>query len=107
MIKTYAKVVNNTVKNVITSTQEDIVTFDGTFIECSLDGSIRYNYPEIGAEYRESDDAFINPPLHSDWILNTETFKWEPPVAKPAENYLWSDGAWREFILDSRTGPEA
>lgn len=57
----------------------------GTWIESKLDGSIRYNAAIPGGTYDAENDAFIGiKPLDS-WILNTETFKWEPPVAAPTD----------------------
>ena len=43
----------------------------------------RGNYAGVGFEYREDLDAFIppKPPLYAgvaDWVLNEETFSWEP-----------------------------
>jgi hypothetical protein len=38
----------------------------------------RKNYAGIGCTYDETADAFIAPkPIQGDWVLNTETWKWE------------------------------
>lgn len=100
MIKTYAKINSGLVTNLILATEEDIVLMDGKFIECSIDESIRYNYPHIGASYDENNDAFINKSPHEDWVLNNETFKWESPIAKPEGAHYWSNGAWQPIVVE-------
>ena len=42
---------------------------------------LRGNYAGIGYEYREDLDAFIAPRPGDDWVLNEETFTWEPVEA--------------------------
>ena len=99
MIKTYAKMSGNIVENVILATEEDLSTLEGIFIECSQDGSIRFNYPQIGATYDLENDAFINKPLYQSWILNSQ-FKWDPPVPKPESGqWFWDENStsWIEI----------
>lgn len=84
MIKTYAKINGNIVENVILATEEDIVTLNGVFIECSEDGSIRYNYPSIGSTYDAENDAFILNKPYPSWVLD-ENFKWVAPTPKPTD----------------------
>jgi len=98
MIKTYAKMSGNVVENVILATEEDIITLEGTFIECSEDGSIRFNYPQIGSIYDLENDAFINKSPYQSWILNSQ-FKWEPPTPKPESGkWFWDENtaSWVE-----------
>lgn len=38
----------------------------------------RGNFAGLGFEYREDLDAFIPPKPGEDWVLNEETFTWEP-----------------------------
>jgi hypothetical protein len=45
--------------------------------------ALRYNYASIGGTYDEEADAFIPPKPYDSWILNTEIYDWEPPVAQP------------------------
>lgn len=59
----------------------------------------RGNYAGPGYEYREDLDAFIPPKPHASWILNEDTFTWEPPIPKPSgEKHVWDEqaGAWVE-----------
>lgn len=53
----------------------------------------RMNYAGIGFLYDKHLDAFIPPKPFSDWILNTSTCLWEPPVPMPADGslYRWSE----------------
>lgn len=99
MIKTYAKLNGNIVENVILSTEEDLLDLNGVFVECSEDGSVRYNYPSIGSIYDAENDAFINPNPYQDWILNDETFKWEAPIAKPEGPHFWYNGNWEPIVV--------
>jgi hypothetical protein len=47
------------------------------------DGSFRVRYAAIGYFYSEELDAFLYPKPYLSWILNTETYEWDPPVPKP------------------------
>lgn len=55
----------------------------------------RKNYAGVGYKYDEIYNAFIPPQPFPSWTLNFETFLWEPPVPKPADEdpdtevYLW------------------
>jgi hypothetical protein len=101
MIKTYAQINSGIVENVILATEEDILTINGTFIECSEDGSIRYNYPSIGSTYDSENDAFILPKPYASWILGDD-FKWSAPKDKPSEGkWFWSEESqdWLEIIV--------
>jgi len=40
--------------------------------------AFRKNYAGIGFTYDEARDAFIPPKPGDDWILNEETYSWEP-----------------------------
>lgn len=58
---------------------------------------LRGNYAGEGMIYDESLDAFIDPAPYPSWILNTEKYKWEPPVEPPSEGPGW---VWDESSLD-------
>lgn len=52
-------------------------------IQCSYNGNFRNIYPGHGYIWREDLDAFIEPKPSptlevADWVLNKETFIWEP-----------------------------
>jgi hypothetical protein len=56
---------------------------DAVWLQTSYNGNFRGNYAAIGGTYREDLDAFISPkPLPdeyvSEWVLNEETYAWEP-----------------------------
>jgi hypothetical protein len=45
-----------------------------------IDGGVAFrgNYAGVGFTYDEALDAFIPPAPGDDWVLNEETFSWEP-----------------------------
>ena len=98
MINTYAKIKGTTVDNIILATEEDILTLEGNFVQCYEDESVRYNYPQIGGTYDKENDAFINIKPFEDWVLNSETFKWEAPIAKPEGKHFWYEGSWIPIV---------
>jgi hypothetical protein len=50
-----------------------------SFIQCSYNSNFRGVYPGIGYTYEGTLDAFIPPkPEDGEWVLNEETFTWEP-----------------------------
>jgi hypothetical protein len=48
------------------------------FVQCSYNGNFRNLYPGAGYLYNETLDAFILPKPGGDWILNEDTYSWEP-----------------------------
>lgn len=59
------------------------------------------NSPQIGAKFDEELNAFISPKPDPTYILNTETFQWEPD--KTLEYDLYGDGTmykWSEEEQD-------
>jgi hypothetical protein len=70
----------------------------GQWVETAADGSIRKNYAGIGYTYDSQNDAFVPPQPYPSWILNQQTFRWDPPVPHPdIENkYEW---VWDEPSL--------
>jgi len=55
----------------------------GTWKQTSYNHNFRKNYAGIGYTYDEELDAFIEPRPFPSWTLNTQTGKWEPPIAIP------------------------
>ena len=53
----------------------------------------RGNYAGIGYRYDDTLDAFIPPQPYASWILNADTFAWEPPVPAPddGQRYTWDE----------------
>lgn len=54
---------------------------------------IGYNYAGIGYNYDSNAKAFYVPSPYSSWIINTNTYTWEPPVPRPTDNnnYFWNE----------------
>ena len=57
---------------------ETIISNDPRSIEYSLDTSITNNPASIGYRYDSNLNAFIPPCSDDTYILNTQTFEWEP-----------------------------
>jgi hypothetical protein len=70
---------------------------DTNWIQTSYNGNFRKNYASGGGTYNKELDAFIAQKPYASWILNTDTCKWEAPIAKPDENKLYT---WNEDILN-------
>jgi len=102
MMKNYAVLDdNNYVINLIIS-EDEIEFFENRkCVEYSEDGSIRLNSAQIGCQYLEDQDIFVQKQPYHSWILNTSTYRWEPPIEKPE-----GPAAWDEFNKRWNT-PEA
>jgi hypothetical protein len=53
---------------------------------------LRKNFAGIGYFYDAEADAFYPPKPYDTWVLNTDTYLWEPPFAPPNEpgkKYAW------------------
>lgn len=61
--------------------------------QTSYNRNFRKNYAGSGFTYDEENDAFIPPKPYKGWILNTNTFNWDPPrpIPNPEEPYYWDD----------------
>ena len=104
---------NNIVTQVIIAEQDFINIIEGEWIQTSyntyggkhlLGGTpLRYNYAGIGYIYNREHDAFYAPQPYNSWILNKETFIWEPPIPYPTDDkmYNWDESIinWKEIIL--------
>jgi hypothetical protein len=109
----YAKVVNGIVEKVIVADETFFETFvddsAGQWLQTSYNtrGNIHYgadglpddgfplraNYAGIGYSYDSVNDVFISPKPYASWVLNTQTFLWESPIAKPEDGnkYYWDE----------------
>lgn len=56
---------------------------DTNWKQTSYNGNFRKHYASIGFTYDESADVFYEPQPFASWTLNTETYKWDPPLPKP------------------------
>lgn len=52
---------------------------------------LRANYAGPGYTYDSVNDVFYSQPPYTDWVLNTSTWLWEPPIPYPTDggNYYW------------------
>jgi len=112
----FAKVNNGIVEQVIVAEPEFFQTFvdssPGTWIQTSYNtrGGVHYdpetrqpstdqskalrkNYAGIGFTYDAQRDAFIEPKPFESWTLNETSCLWEPPVAMPDDEQLYT---WNE-----------
>ena len=63
----------------------------------------RKNYAGVGDYYDESKDAFIPAKPFDSWILDEDTYQWEPPVAYPEEeggHYSWDEATTNWINLE-------
>jgi hypothetical protein len=68
----------------------------------SYNGNIRKNYAGIGFKYDTDLDAFVPPKPFASWLLNNETAQWNPPVAMPNDEgmYSWDEEtiSWKKVL---------
>lgn len=70
------------------------------------DGGVpfRANYASIGYTLDTTvvqngvTGVFYEPQPYPSWVLNTQTYLWEAPVAKPSGDYVWNESSlsWQE-----------
>lgn len=73
-------------------------TLDENVIEYSMDPSITNNPAAVGYTYNVDLNAFIPPCPDETYILNTQTFEWEPD---PELEYdLHGDGILYKYVPD-------
>ena len=53
------------------------------WIQTSYNNNFRFRYAGIGMNYNSEHDVFLLPQTYPSWILNTETYEWEPPISRP------------------------
>ena len=109
----FAKVVNGIVEQVIVAdTKEWCETnLGGTWVQTSyntkgnvhtLGGTpLHKNYAGIGSKF--DGIGFYSPQPFDSWTLNSDSYLWEAPTPRPADNkyYEWNEAnlAWEEVIL--------
>lgn len=76
--------------------------------QTSYSGSFRKNFAGIGYSYNPELDAFIEPKPFPSWSLNTETGKWDAPVAYPSDGkvYGWFEQAQTWIEIPALSGGE-
>ena len=118
----FAKVVDGKVVQVIVAEPDFFDTFvdssPGQWIQTSYNtrGNVHYapdlnepdggvalrgNYAGIGYTYDNANDVFYPPKPFNSWILSTQTWLWEPPVAMPDDGkpHRWDEDtqSWKDF----------
>jgi hypothetical protein len=55
--------------------------------------ALRYNFAGTNWHYDRDADAFYSPQPYPSWTLNTSTYLWEAPVARPTDDgiYDWNE----------------
>ena len=68
---------------------------------------LRKNYAGIGYKYDAVNDAFHSPAPYPSWILNTTTYQWDPPSARPSDgkDYIWDESSTSWIEGTYGTGP--
>lgn len=74
----------------------NVLCLGGRWIQTSYNNTIRKNFAGAGYRYDPVADAFISPQPYPSWLLNTTSYKWEAPVARPAQG-VWE---WDESIVN-------
>lgn len=120
----FAKVENGAVTRVIVAEPEFFETFvdssPGEWIQTSYntrggvhyspetnepDGGValRKNYAGVGYTHDKTNDAFIPPKPYNSWILNTESFLWDPPTPMPTDGqqYSWNEETQSWDVIDN------
>ena len=106
----FAKVVDGIVIEVIVAEQDHVDTLPGTWIQTSyntrankheLGGTpLRGNYAAVGYTYDKENDVFYSQSPFKGWILDQNTWTWQPPVPAPTDDkiYYWDDEttSWKE-----------
>lgn len=96
----FAKIENGIVVQVIVAEQEFIDTgaVGHGWVQTSYNTQgnqhpegrpLRGNYAGIGYTYDEVNDVFIAPKPFDNWVLNTTSWLWEPPIPMPVDEYFY------------------
>lgn len=69
--------------------------YGGEWIQTSYNNNFRKRFAGKGYTYNREHDVFLFPKPYESWTLNTTTFEWDPPVAKPTDDpyqsYDWDE----------------
>ena len=111
----FAEVLDGTVTRVIVADTKEWceANLGGTWVQTSYNTSgnvhtlggtpLHKNY--AGAGYSWDGTGFAAPQPYASWILNTDSYLWEAPVAQPADGkiYEWDESttSWKEIAAQS------
>lgn len=116
----FAKVENGIVTQVIVAEEDFIATgaVGHGWIQTSYNTlgnqhpegrPLRGNYAGIGYTYDDVNDVFIAPKPFDNWVLDTATWLWNPPIAMPVDEYFytwnqettaWDRGELRPVVVE-------
>jgi hypothetical protein len=65
--------------------------YGGIWVTCNPDQSGKF--ADTGYVYDTESGDFVPPQPYASWVLNAETFAWEPPVPAPddGQRYTWDE----------------
>lgn len=97
----FAKVENGIVTQVIVAEEDFIATgaVGHGWIQTSYNTHgnqhpqgrpLRGNYAGIGYTYDDVNDVFVAPKPYDNWVLDTATWLWNPPIAMPVDEYFYT-----------------
>ena len=75
----------------------------GIWKQTSYNGNFRCRYAGKGTVYDPVNDVFHGQQPYESWTLNTETWRWDPPIAAPTmeqSEYDHSDGGKATYRLE-------
>ena len=108
----FAKIENNIVTTVNVVSQENVNTYDGTWVQTSYNtkGNLHYgqdgnadggvalrgNYAGIGYTYDSTNDVFYEPKPYASWAL-TNKWLWNSPITHPDDDklYHWDEDVYQ------------
>ena len=62
--------------------------------QTSYNDNIRKNFACVGMIYDREADAFYwpsAPESYSGWVLNIETYRYDPPTPQPSDEHVWDN----------------
>ena len=64
---------------------KDLLGADTNWVQTSYNNNIRCRYAGIGMKYDSTNDVFYRLSPYPSWVLNTEAWDWDAPVALPSD----------------------
>jgi hypothetical protein len=58
------------------------------WVQTSINHSFRRRYASIGGTYDPQNDVFIDAKPYDDFVFNSQTFSWDPPIPYPTTQIL-------------------
>jgi hypothetical protein len=89
----YAKIENNLVVNIILADSEFIESGAVGNSDSWIDTTTCVNAPSVGATWLAESNGFSHPQPWPNWIFDTATCEWMPPVARPDGQWFWDQHA--------------